>query len=210
MKVLDNMQNIIHLHSTYETSESYYIVMEYCQGSSLLSYLESKHFNLSEAECKTILYNILTAISKMHSLGIIHRDIKIENILLRRPFDISSGIRVTDFGFSTPLGPSETKHEPYGTITYAAPEVLLGHPYNSKVDIWSLGVLAFLLLDGSLPYNPESENLIEQIEEGEPCYHDMEMKVSREGVDFVRTLLQKEEERRPSVDEALRHKWFQI
>lgn len=210
MKVLDNMQNIIHLHSTYETSESYYIVMEYCQGSSLLSYLESKHFNLSEAECKTILYNILTAISKMHSLGIIHRDIKIENILLRRPFDISSGIRVTDFGFSTPLGPSETKHEPYGTITYAAPEVLIGHPYNSKVDIWSLGVLAFLLLDGSLPYNPESENLIEQIEEGEPCYHDMEMKVSREGVDFVRTLLQKEEERRPSVDEALRHKWFQI
>lgn len=210
MKILDNMQNIIHLHSTYETEDSYYIVMEYCQGGSLLSYLESKNFNLSEAECKTILYNILTAISNMHSLGIIHRDIKIENILLKRPCDISRGIRVTDFGFSTPLGPTETKHEPYGTVTYAAPEVLMGHPYNSKVDIWSIGVLAFLLLDGSLPYNSESENLIEQIEEGEPCYHDMEMKVSKEGVDFVRTLLQKEEERRPSVDEALRHRWFQI
>lgn len=210
MKVLNNTPNIIHLLNIYENNDTLYLVMEYCDGGSLLSYLEMKNFNLSEHEAKIIIYNIFFAIAHIHSLGIMHRDIKIENILMKTQYDIQGGIRVTDFGFSTPLGPNQTKQDPYGTITYAAPEILEGKPYTSKIDLWSLGVLSYLLLDGSLPYPGEGVELINQIKTSEPNYNEMIQKgVSYEAVDFIKSLLQQDESLRPTVEAALRHRWFQ-
>lgn len=210
MKVLNNTPNIIHLLNIYENTDTLYLVMEYCGGGSLLSYLEMKNFSLSEQEAKIIIYNIFLAIAHIHSLGIIHRDIKIENILLKSPYDIQGGIRVTDFGLSTFLGPNQTKQDPYGTITYAALEILEGKSYTSKIDLWSLGVLSYLLLDGSLPYQGEGAELINHIKNSEPSYHEMIQKgVSYEAVDFIKSLLQQDQSLRPTAEAALRHKWFQ-
>ena len=112
--------------------------MEYCEGGDLFSYLEKRNFILPEDKACRIIYKMCTALFYIHSYGIIHRDIKPENVLMTSTDD-NADIRILDFGLSKILGPNEYCNEPYGTLSYVAPEVLLEKPYNKAVDMWSLG-----------------------------------------------------------------------
>ena len=91
----------------------------------------------------------------MHKNGVFHRDLKPENILMTDNTD-ESDIRLVDFGLSKIIGPKETCTEPFGTLSYVAPEVLLELPYNKSVDMWSLGIITYLLLTGCLPFDDEN------------------------------------------------------
>ena len=116
--------NIIRFYDVFENSDFIYIVMEYLKGGDFFNYLESKNFKISEDRARTIAHQIATAIYYLHSFGIAHRDLKPENILMMEgAFD--SPIKLVDFGLSKTFGPGETSSEPFGTLCYVAPEILL-------------------------------------------------------------------------------------
>lgn len=116
--------NIIKFYDVFENSDYIYIVMEYLRGGDFFNYLETRSFKIPEERAKVIAHQIATAIYYLHSFGIVHRDLKPENILMvDQSFD--SQIKIVDFGLSKTFGAGETCTEPFGTLCYVAPEILL-------------------------------------------------------------------------------------
>jgi len=148
--------NIIKLLDTFENPDYIYIVMELLQGGDLYEYLNKRDFIVNEARARSIIHPLATALFYLHSYGIVHRDIKLDNILMTDD-TAESDVKLVDFGLSKMIGPNENCTEPFGTFGYAAPEVLQGKPYNKAVDIWGLGVVLFILLVGHAPFEEESE-----------------------------------------------------
>ena len=142
--------------------------------------------------------------------GVIHRDLKPENILMTSSGD-DGDIRILDFGLSKISTPNEKCTEPYGTLTYCAPEIILDEPYNKEVDMWSLGIMTYLMISGRLPFNGEDENKIaRQIAFGEPDFvnGDFWKKISKECINFIKRLLEKDPKKRMLIGDALKHEWF--
>lgn len=133
--------------------------MEELNGGDLFSYLQERKFIVTEARAKQIIHQIATAIYYMHKFGIAHRDLKPENILMVDKSD-ESDIKLVDFGLTKTFGPGETCTEPYGTLCYVAPEILLQKPYDKAVDCWSLGVILYMLLGRHLPFDSQDDKEI--------------------------------------------------
>ena len=139
--------------------------MEYCSGGNLLSYLTNSGEILKENSVKEISSQLLSAIKFLHKYGIVHRDIKLDNILLFNLSDLFN-IKLIDFGLSTILSYSQFTNEAYGSLCYSAPEIHLEIFYNHKIDIWSFGIVLYFLLSGFFPfddYNNCYDNIIYQI-----------------------------------------------
>jgi len=214
LKICKNIGRVVHLYNHYETAKKFFLVFEYCSGNSLYDYLYPRNFNVSENDAKTIIYHLSSVIYDLELYGICHRDLKIENILLNSNNDIYN-LRLTDFGLSCIIGPNEKKNEPYGTLTYVAPEVLKREPYSFEVDLWSLGIITYLLLAGRLPFNNEDNNiLMNNIINIEPNYEILNLKnISNEAIDFVKGLLEKNVNKRLNINQVIEHPWlkdFQI
>ena len=185
--------------------------MEYCSGGDLFSYLEKNKFHISERQSCKIIYKILKGLSYLHSYGIIHRDIKSENILITYNKDEELDIRINDFGLSKILGPCEFTDESCGTLSYVAPEVLLNKKYNNLVDSWSLGVTSYLLISGSLPFDHplnDKEIARKTINDQPNFYSGIWENISHECIDFIRRLLEKNPKKRMTVKLALEHEWI--
>lgn len=133
--------------------------MEYLQGGDLFSFLEKRSFKLPENDARRIAHQLATATYYLHSFGIAHRDLKPENILMVNSED-SSDIKIVDFGLSKSFGPGETCKEPFGTLCYVAPEILLQRSYDKSVDLWSLGIIVHLMLSGTLPFDDKDDREI--------------------------------------------------
>ena len=133
--------------------------MEKCGGGDLFTYLEKRDFIISEKRAKELAHQLSTALYYLHSYGIAHRDLKPENILMTDDTE-QAQLKIVDFGLSKIIGPSETSNDPFGTLSYVAPEVLLQKPYGKEVDYWSLGVITYLLLCGTLPFDAENDKEI--------------------------------------------------
>ena len=133
--------------------------MENLSGGDLFSYLEKRSFEVSEDRARDLSHQLCTALFYLHSFGVAHRDLKPENILMSSDAD-DSQCKIVDFGLSKIIGPSQTSLDPFGTLSYVAPEVLLQKPYGKEVDVWSLGVITFLLLSQVLPFDDEEEKEI--------------------------------------------------
>ncbi len=149
--------SIIRLLDTFENPDYIYIVMERLQGGDLYEYLNKRDFKVSETRARTIVHSMATALYYLHSYGIVHRDIKLDNVLMVDETD-ESELKLVDFGLSKMIGPNELCKEPFGTFGYAAPEVLQGKSYDKSVDIWSLGVVLYILLVGHAPFEEEEED----------------------------------------------------
>ena len=202
--------NIIQLYDVFENINYFYIIMEYCSGGDLFSYLEKRNFRLPENQACKFMHKMCAAIYYIHQYGIAHRDLKPENVLMTSN-DENADLRILDFGLSKIIGPNEKTREPYGTLSYVAPEVLLDIPYGKEVDLWSLGVIAYLMLSGSLPFDDrESEEEIARktVSEDPPYKGSIWKKISDEAKDFIKKLLVKNPEKRMNVKEALQHEWF--
>ena len=199
--------HIIKLYDIYETNNNIYIVMEYCKSGNLHYYFNDNN-KLQENLVKEIVYKFLLAINFIHSLGIIHRDIKLANILF---FDESkANIRLVDFGLGKILGSNEKTKERCGTLGFAAPELLENKPYSKPVDFWSAGVVTYYLLCGHLPFNNVSrEEVIRQtIEDPIPFKENVWKYISVEAKDFVAGLLEKNPEKRFNIEQILEHPWI--
>ena len=203
---------IIKLYDIFENVDYIYIIMEYCPGGDLFSYLQKRNFTLKEEKVAKIMYKLCKAVFYVHSYGIAHRDIKPENVLLTSE-DEDADIRLLDFGLSKIIGPNQKCTEPYGTLTYCAPEIILDKPYLKTVDSWSLGVMTYLMLSGSLPFSGKDEHEIAKNVvyskvnfEKKPIWKE----ISDEAKDFITKLLDKDLKTRIEVKTALEHPWFKL
>lgn len=202
--------NIIKLYDVYDTSDYIYIVMEYCSGGDLFGYLEKRGFRLPEARACEIIHKLAMAIFYIHSYGIVHRDLKPENILMTDQSE-KADIRLLDFGLGKIIGPTDKCTEPYGTLSYVAPEVLQEKPYDKSVDLWSLGIITYLILCGFLPFdddNSEREIARQTIQDPVPYPSQIWSKISKEAKRFVDGLLRKNPSERMTIKQVLEHEWF--
>jgi calcium/calmodulin-dependent protein kinase I len=154
--------NIIALKDLYETPEKLHLVMELVTGGELFDKIVEKG-QYTEKEASAIVSKILSAVDYLHENGIAHRDLKPENLLLRSQND--TDIMISDFGLSKIIGEDKMMATACGTPYYVAPEVLQASGYDKEVDLWSLGVISYLLLCGFPPFYGESlpEVFFEQI-----------------------------------------------
>ena len=202
--------NIVKLYDIFDNSDYIYIVMEYCSGGDLFSYIEKRNYKLNESKAAEIIHKLSMAVYYLHSYGIIHRDLKPENILMTDESE-NADIRLLDFGLSKIIGPNEKCLEPFGTLSFVAPEVLKGKPYDKSVDLWSIGIIAYLLLCGFLPFDDEhSEREIarQTIQDPVPFPNHIWNQLSLESKDFINGLLQKKPEDRMSITQVLESKWI--
>ena len=186
--------NIVRLYEVYENKSQIYMVTELCDGCELFDEI-SKRETFSEIEAALVTKQVLQAIAYCHGQNIAHRDLKPENILI----DIKNRgtIKVIDFGTSHHYDSSNNvMHQLYGTPYYIAPEVLTGS-YTEACDVWSIGVIVFIMLCGRPPFTGNSEDdILNKVRRGEWVFgHDFE-KVSQEGKDFITKLMCKNVERR--------------
>ena len=202
--------NIIKLYDVFENENYIYIIMEYCSGGDLLSYFEHYEYELPETKVCEIIHKLSMAVYYLHSYGIVHRDLKPENILMT-DLTATADIRLLDFGLSKIVGNDEKCTEPYGTLSFVAPEVLQGKPYDKSVDLWSIGIITFLLLCGYMPFDDkhsEREIARQTIQDPVPYENKIWSKLSPEAKTFVDGLLQKKPEKRYSIKEVLEHPWI--
>lgn len=179
--------NIMELYEVYENSDYIYLVLEYLSGGDFQHYLINKQFKISETKAYKFIHSIAHALHYMHTFGIIHRDIKPNNIVMISQSE-DSDVKIVDFGLAKFLGPGELVDEGVGTIYYAAPELFRGEKYGKAVDLWSLGVIVHILLVGKLPFyqKDNDKEIVNQILNKEIDYngHDWKL-ISPEAKDFV-------------------------
>merc|ERR1712195_180488 len=202
--------HVLRVYEMFEDDVACYIVTELMEGGELYDRVVALDFEGISVEKQTreITSQLVSAVSMMHSVNVVHRDIKPENILMvskdGHPF-----IKVCDFGFAVKK-PEEGMTDTIGTPHYVAPEVLSGENYHLKCDVWSVGVVVYVMLSGRTPFNGDSLAAIaREIRAGRYSFKFPEFeKVSPEGLDFVKTCLQVDPDLRPSMAEMLQHKWL--
>ncbi|XP_041484068.1 MAP/microtubule affinity-regulating kinase 4-like isoform X2 [Lytechinus variegatus] len=171
--------NIVRLYETITSPQLYCLVMEYVPGGDLLTLVRGQQGGrLKEGVARRFIRQLVSALHHMHEQGIVHRDLKMENIMMDKKRE---NVKIIDFGLSNQCGPDELFKTHCGSPEYAAPELYIaGRDYGPEVDIWSLGVNMFAMVTGKLPFTtPHSENrrqhLLLQIRKGLKGVHDKEM-----------------------------------
>ena len=198
--------NIVKYYETYDDDKYFHVVMELCEGGELFERIVKKK-RLSEKDAAEILFKLTHAISHCHSRGIVHRDMKAENVLFETKSSNKNDVKIIDFGLARKRG-DHNLHSSVGTPCYVAPEVLEG-TYDRKCDIWALGVLQYVMLYGKYPFDDENKGILfEKIKTQEPKYEGRI--VSPEGMELMKALLSKDSVRRPEATKILDHPWFAI
>ena len=204
---------VIKLYDIIETFGTFNIVLEYCKGGNFFDYAKNREFNLTEAQIVSYIHKICEAVFTMHNLGIIHRDLKLSNIAMTDKDD-NADIRILDFGLSKILGPGEKCRESYGTPGYAAPEVINETDYDYKADIWTIGVIAYFLCSGKLPFDyftdgTKQKDYIKNTLNDEVKFSgDKWNKFSDEAKKFVKDLMVKDISKRMNITQVLEHEWI--
>lgn len=206
LKTLDH-PNIIKFSEAYQDDKYLHIIIEYCEGGELFDKIVSEK-KLSEFEISQIIYTVLHALSYCHLKGIVHRDLKPENILLNKKDKNFKGIKLIDFGLSAKFDRCKLDAV-LGSPPYLAPEVIKGS-YGPQCDIWSLGVITFLMLSGTLPFKSQTvKGTFEATLFTEPSFTDsLWDSVSPEAISFVKKCLEKNPIKRITAYRALDDPWF--
>ncbi|XP_025830639.1 calcium/calmodulin-dependent protein kinase type 1 [Agrilus planipennis] len=199
--------NIVQLLETFEDKNKVYLVMELVTGGELFDRIVEKG-SYTEKDAADLIRQVLEAVDYMHEQGVVHRDLKPENLLYYNP-DENSKIMISDFGLSK-MEDSGIMATACGTPGYVAPEVLAQKPYGKAVDVWSIGVISYILLCGYPPFYDENDsNLFAQILKGEfefdSPYWD---EISDSAKDFIRKLMCVDVEKRYTCRQALAHPWI--
>ncbi|RAL46347.1 unnamed protein product [Cuscuta campestris] len=207
LKALSGHLNLIKFYDAFEDAQNVYIVMEFCEGGELLDRILSRGGRYTEEDAKRVVRQILTVVAFCHLQGVVHRDLKPENFLFTKR-DEDAPIKVIDFGLSDFIKPDQRLNDIVGSAYYVAPEVL-HRSYNVEADMWSIGVITYILLCGSRPFWARTESgIFRSVLRADPNFEDAPWPgVSPEGKDFVRRLLSKDHRKRMSAVQALTHPW---
>ncbi|KAL7681336.1 putative protein kinase domain, NAD(P)-binding domain superfamily [Plasmopara halstedii] len=204
--------NIISDFGFYTEADKHLLVLEYCNQGSVRNMIDERKI-LSEPVAKEILKQMLLALNYCHSMGQVHRDIKAENVLLHKNDDASLIVKLADFGLSEELQVANNGQATIcGTPQYLSPELVSGRLHGTPADIWSTGILAYMMLSGLVPFD-EAKNdveLFKLISLGAVWYDQPQWNaVSPVAKQFVQSMLDVVPESRPSATELLKHEWFQ-
>nr|XP_058913550.1 serine/threonine-protein kinase MARK2-like [Kogia breviceps] len=200
MKALDH-PNIVKLLGVTDTEEAMFIIMEYVSGGDMCNYLDT-HGRMTEAQARGLFQQLVSALQHCHQRGVVHRDLKPANLL----FDGNMNLKLTDFGFSNMCDASGKLDTVCGTVPYAAPEVLLGQRYSGPaVDVWSLGVVLYVMVTGFRPFvGKDLRELREQIVTEHyriPTYLSLEVR------SLLRNMIARDPSDRGTLPDLMRHPW---
>ncbi|XP_047247871.1 serine/threonine-protein kinase D2 isoform X2 [Girardinichthys multiradiatus] len=199
---------IVNLECMFETPEKVFVVMEKLHGDMLEMILSSEKGRLPERLTKFLITQILAALRHLHFKNIVHCDLKPENVLLASA-DPFPQVKLCDFGFARIIGEKSFRRSVVGTPAYLAPEVLLNQGYNRSLDMWSVGVIMYVSLSGTFPFN-EDEDINDQIQNAAFMYPANPWnQISRDAIDLINNLLQVKMRKRYSVDKSLSHAYLQ-
>uniref|UniRef100_A0A665TYQ0 Serine/threonine-protein kinase n=1 Tax=Echeneis naucrates TaxID=173247 RepID=A0A665TYQ0_ECHNA len=199
---------IVNLECMFETPEKVFVVMEKLHGDMLEMILSSEKGRLPERLTKFLITQILAALRHLHFKNIVHCDLKPENVLLASA-DPFPQVKLCDFGFARIIGEKSFRRSVVGTPAYLAPEVLLNQGYNRSLDMWSVGVIMYVSLSGTFPFN-EDEDINDQIHNAAFMYPPNPWKqISSDAIDLINNLLQVKMRKRYSVDKSLSHSYLQ-
>ena len=210
MTTLDH-PNILRLLEFFETKNEIYLILELCKGGELLDRLhqQAEHRYSERTACK-LIYTMLSAVRYCHAHNIVHRDLKLENFLFEDSAP-DSNLKLIDFGLSQLYENDEVLHRAVGTPYYVSPEVLSGN-YNFKCDIWSIGVIAYMLLSGVPPfYGPDDKATLQSVRQGKWKFNTkLFQPVSAAAKTFITSCLDVNASMRPTAASAMKHQWFQL
>ncbi|NXP49954.1 NUAK2 kinase, partial [Heliornis fulica] len=195
-----NHPHIISVHEVFENSSKIVIVMEYASKGDLYDYISERQ-RLTEQEARHFFRQVVSAVYYCHKNGIVHRDLKLENILL----DANGNIKIADFGLSNVYQQDKLLQTYCGSPLYASPEIINGRPYKGpEVDSWSLGVLLYILVHGTMPFDGHDyKTLVKQITSGD--YREP-TKLS-DACGLIRWMLMVNPERRATIEDIATHWW---
>ena len=210
LQIMDH-PNILKIFEFYSNKESYSIITEFCSGGELFQEItDNGPFN--EKYTAYVMFQIFSAINYCHNMNIIHRDLKPENILIvDRNKNNFPRIKICDFGTSKMVEKGAVQRKLVGSSYYIAPEVIKKN-YNEKCDIWSCGVIMYILLSGRPPFGGDDDReIMENVKKGK---YDLESspfnKVSKNAIDLIQKLLVMDVNKRITAQEALNHPWFKL
>jgi len=203
-----NHPNIICLKDIIDTKNCLFLVTELVTGGELFDKIVELG-SYSEKDAANLVAKMVSAIDYLHELGIVHRDLKPENLLLKDKNSISE-VKLADFGLSKIVSQQVMMQTACGTPGYVAPEVLKAQGYGPEVDMWSIGVITYILLCGFPPfYNEKLQLLFEQIMKADYDFpEDYWSDISIDAKDFIRKLLVVDPKQRMTGKDALKHRWL--
>lgn len=208
LKALTGHHNLVKFYDACEDDLSVYIVMELCEGGELLDRILARGGKYFEEDAKVVVAQILSIVAFCHLQGVVHRDLKPENFLFTTN-DESAQLKAIDFGLSDFVRPDGRLNDIVGSAYYVAPEVL-HRSYSIEADVWSIGVITYILLCGSRPFWARTESgIFKSVLKSEPTFDEAPWPtVSEEARDFVKRLLIKDRHRRMTAVQALTHPWI--
>jgi serine/threonine protein kinase len=193
---------ILPLYQFFEDERHVYMIMELCEQGELFKYIQKRRKPLSEAEARGVLTQVVRGLQHLHLQGIIHRDLKLSNLLLTDNLDV----RIGDFGLAVTVNDYGEQQTMCGTPNYISPEIVLRQPYGLASDLWSLGCLIATCLTGKPPF--ESKQVKNTLDKVSRASYDLPSSLSMEAQDLIRSLLQKDPRLRPPLSAVLDHAFF--
>ncbi|KAF5451343.1 hypothetical protein F2P56_026456 [Juglans regia] len=208
LRALTGHNNLVQFYDAYEDHDNVYIVMELCEGGELLDRILSRGGKYTEDDAKAVMIQILNVVAFCHLQGVVHRDLKPENFLFASR-DENSQLKAIDFGLSDFVKLDERLNDIVGSAYYVAPEVL-HRSYSTEADVWSIGVIAYILLCGSRPFWARTESgIFRAVLKADPSFDEPPWpSLSAEARDFVKRLLNKDPRKRMTAAQALSHPWI--
>ena len=203
-----NRSDIVKVINYVDSDEFVYIFLELCKNGSLMELLKKRKNHLTEKEVQCYMYQIIIALNYIHSNNVIHRDLKLENILLGDNMEIKIG----DFGLATKLDRKSKKglNQNVGTFKYKAPEILSEKEYSYEIEIWSLGIIMCYLLTGTHPFEGKTKEDTKKniIDINKLPYIESEYKISPAAKNLLEQLLVKDPSKRPTLNQIIYHDFF--
>ena len=194
--------SITKILETFESEKYIFIIMEYISGGTLQSFIKKRR-KLNEKTAKIFYKQIIESIKYIHSKNIVHRDIKLENILI----DLNNNIKICDFGVGIMINQNTILYDQCGTPVYMAPEIIRNKGYfGFPVDIWSSGISLYIMLSGNVPFNRGKLNDLQYEILNSPLKNIND--VSLEANDLLKGVLNKDPNKRFSIDDILNHPWL--
>lgn len=200
--------HVIRIHSILKRERMVFIFMDYAEGGDLLKYI-NKHGIVKESQAKRWFAQLVNALKYLHSIDIAHRDLKCENILISK----KGTLLLADFGFARVCGEENGNFSNTfcGSAAYAAPEVILGKPYNPMwADVWSLGIILYVMLNAAMPFDDRNlKKLVEDHRNRNFCFHEaVEKQLSLEAKMTIFELLNPDPEKRIDLNQLIDVGWI--